>query len=111
LKKIYILLLIINSVLTFAQFGSKVKFSPENKIKYDSLHSQLNSDLNVLRQKKKEQQERLKFQDGATNYINYNPIKDSLCNTYVNNVSKLVPPDQVKYFWQVVNRRMNKKTK
>lgn len=99
---------ILNSVLAFGQFGSKVKFTPENKIKYEILSNKLDSDLNILRNKIKEQKEKLKAQDGLSNYINYQPIKDSLCNAYVNNVSKLVSEDQVKDFWKVVNRRMNK---
>jgi len=108
LKKVYFFLLLLNSVLAFAQFGPKVKFTPENKIKYEILSSQLDSDLNILRNKIKEQKEKIKNQDGSYNYINYQPIKDSLCNVYINNVSKLVPEDQITDFWKVVNRRMKK---
>ena len=108
MKKICFIFLVLNSVLTFAQFGSKVKFTPENKIKYEILSNQLDSDLNILRNKIKEQKDKLKTQNGSTNFINYKPVKDSLCNAYINNVEKLVPADQVEYFWKVVNRRMNK---
>jgi hypothetical protein len=108
LKKIYFFLLLLNSLLAFAQFGPKVKFTPENKIKYEILSGQLDSDLNILRNRIREQKEKLKTQDGSYNYVNYQLIKDSLCNVYLNNVSKLVPEDQIKEFWKVVNRRMKK---
>jgi len=110
LKKVCIFLFVINSILGFAQFGSKVKFTPENKIKYEILKKQLDSDLDILRNKIKIQKEKLKTQDGSTDFINYQPIKDSLCNTYINNVAKLVPPDQVQYFWKVINKRASKKS-
>ncbi len=111
MKKSLFFLLVLNSVFTFAQFGSKVKFSPENKIKYETLTTQLNSELKILNNKIRLQKENIKNQNGTTNYIDYTPIKDSLCNSYLNKVEKLVPPDQVKYFWKVVNRRMNKSQK
>ena len=108
MKKVYFFLLVLNSVLTFAQFGTKVKFTPENKIKYETIRNQLYIDLKILRNKVKEQKNKLKIQNGSTNFINYRFVKDSLCDAYVDNVSKLVPADQVRDFWTVVNRRMKK---
>lgn len=95
MKKTCFLLLFLNSVLAFAQFGPKVTFSRENKIKYEILSDQLNIDLKILSQKNRDQKERLKLQDGSISFINYQQKKDSLCNVYVNNVAKLVDPDQV----------------
>ncbi len=108
MKKTYLFLLIFNSVLAFAQFGPKVKFSTENKIKYNILTDKLSRDIKVLRKKFEDDKKKAGLNDPGTIYVDFPRRKDSLCNAYINNVEKLVPADQVEDFWKVVNRRMNK---